>query len=289
MLDRALQAAGSVPPIQAASLHAVENTIGHRADAGYVGRLLVALVGRGHGAEAICFILSIGLEALQDLIVEHDVATPRDIRFRRGSGARAWTSADYSTLLACWAANWRASDIASRLCRSRSSVYYKSRWLGLPKRDRRALLPLGQNVEVNPSLSPSPSSLAGPEETSWTVTLAEWCVTFERKRKDQICGSDNVLRFVSHLKWCGLNNESIAKICRVGPGTINSIVYRLEIPRLANDLRSKVYDGANAHRNIAVMRYEEARDLGKSLFWRRRGSHALSRRDKLRDDYQCAA
>jgi hypothetical protein len=113
-------------------------TMGRFSEAQYLV-LLSSMFAKGHGIEALCFFLALTRNSLLDLAVQFDLPTPHD-RPRRGSGgARAWKQSDFTVLLDGWFNNWSAACIAQQLSRTRGSVWYQARRLGLPKRERRSL------------------------------------------------------------------------------------------------------------------------------------------------------
>ncbi len=101
--------------------------------------LILGMMARGHGIDALCVVLSIARDALLDLIVELDLPTPGDQPFRKAGGKYAWRPDEYPVLMRGWVENWSAAAIAHRLGRSRGGIWSKARRLGLPGRDRRSL------------------------------------------------------------------------------------------------------------------------------------------------------
>lgn len=135
-----------------------------------LGKILAGMIGRGHGLEAICFFLQLTREALLDLAVLHDLPTPHGRPRRNRGGARAWTAADYTMLIGCWLANWRAASIGEHLGRSQGSIWYQARRLGLPRRDRKSLVkPAGAECHGDRSAGAPDwriAAVAGPTATS---------------------------------------------------------------------------------------------------------------------------
>lgn len=265
-----------------------------------VGRTLAGMIGCGHGVDAICFFLTLTLDELRELLVEFDLPATHEKPFRRGGGAKGWTSGDYAILIECWIENWRAAAIADRLGRSKGSIYYKSRFLGLPKRDRRALLTpdadlVATRASTQASLAPArltsehKSGPASADEETWLIQGASENIEMRWKRRGiEVLGSEPFHRFVAMQKWSGVRNAKIAAMCRVSQKVIDNVVMRMGIPRLPREQRSADYDADLALRNIQALRYEEARDKGTCLYWRRRGSWSLSHRDRKRVDYRFA-
>jgi len=154
--------------------------------------LLSGMVAQGHGIEALCLFLTFTRDALFDIIVQLDLPTPHDRPLRRSGGARAWKQSHFQLLLDGWLNNWSAACIADRLGRSRGSIWYQARRLGLPKRERRSLHWPEQAV---------PEPLAAPKAGSPRRRLpARWCVK----------GSDKVLELTS--KRNGLEVDWLANI-----------------------------------------------------------------------------
>jgi hypothetical protein len=120
--------------------------------------LLASMLAQGHGIQALCLFLSLTRGALLDLVVHLDLPTPHDRPMRKSGGIRAWRAEDFPTFLAGWLGNWSAACLADRLGRSRGSIWYKARRMGLPKRERRALF------WPDDLRSPAPAPLEMPAE-----------------------------------------------------------------------------------------------------------------------------
>jgi hypothetical protein len=119
--------------------------------------LLGGMLAQGHGIEALCLFLTLTRDALFELLVEVDLPTPHDRPLRRSGGVRAWRDVDFPTLLEGWLKNWSAACIGHHLGRSRGSIWYKARRLGLPKRERR-LLHWSERAAAELLLAPSPAA-----------------------------------------------------------------------------------------------------------------------------------
>jgi hypothetical protein len=117
-------------------------------------RLLVSgMLSQGHGVQALCLFLSLTRDVLLDLIVRLDLPTPHDRPLRKVGGVRAWQAEDFPVLLSGWLENWSAACLADRFGRSKGSIWYKARRMGLPKRDRSALF-WPSDLEQSPAATP---------------------------------------------------------------------------------------------------------------------------------------
>jgi hypothetical protein len=129
-------------------------------------RMLAGMVAQGHGIEALCLFLSMTREVLLDLIVHFDLPTPHDRPLRRSGGVHAWKASDFPVLFTGWLQNWSAACIAHHLDRTRGSIWYKARRLGLPKRDRRSLhwpvAAAARTEVIAPAAEAAPAEVVGP-------------------------------------------------------------------------------------------------------------------------------
>jgi hypothetical protein len=122
--------------------------------------LLGCMVAAGQGIEALCFILNLTRQALDEHIVRLGLPTPHDRPLRK-PGPKGWSLLDTIRLIVWWFAGVHSEIIGPRLERRRSAnaVRAKARRLGLPRR-----LP----TELH---KPDPASLRDPDPgviASWT-------------------------------------------------------------------------------------------------------------------------
>ena len=189
--------------------------------------LLAAMVGRGHGIEALCLFLKLTRDALFDLIVQLDLPTPHDRPLRRSGGLRAWKTNDFEVLLEGWLDDWSAACIADRLGRSRGSIYYQTRRLGLPKRDRR-LLHWPEQVVIGPVSTPAPARKRLPP--CWLVKGTDKVFELTSKRGGlEVNWAANIEAYID-IAWrafSGQHPERIAADYGVSYGTITSQIWWL--------------------------------------------------------------
>ena len=260
----------------------------------HLGRLLSGMMAKGHGAEALCFFLALTRDALYNLLVDFGLPSAHDRPMRRTGGPRAWSAADYSVLMTCWLTNWRVELIAARLGRSKGSVYYQARRLGLPSRDRRALFQT--SLQLGPVLAMQGGAagkglpkLASADENTWLIQGIKDRIEMRwRRAGKEVLGTDAYHRFVAKAKWCGLANSKIAEMCRVTKSVIDNAVMRMEIPRVPKERRFDVVSDEAAANNMQVAGYIEARSKAGYLYWRSRRSWTISRRDKISVAYRYA-
>lgn len=118
----------------------------------FFDRLLGYLVAAGQGVEALCFILSLTRQTLDEHIVRLCLPTPHDRPLRK-PGPKGWSLADIMRLIVWWFAAVHPETIGQGLERQRSAnaVRAKARRLGLPRRGRSDLH------------KPNPSQLREPD------------------------------------------------------------------------------------------------------------------------------
>lgn len=100
-------------------------------------RILPGMVARGHGIDALSLYLGLARTVLLDLVVELDLPTPHDRPLRKPGGRNPWTFADTTLFVLLWMAGWHVESLGERFGRSAGGARYKSRHLGLPRRDRK--------------------------------------------------------------------------------------------------------------------------------------------------------
>lgn len=104
---------------------------GHRWDA-----VLVRMVEKGLGLEAISSILGLSAGQVLDRAVALSLPTPSTASMRRGSHSRAWATADMRLMVECWLDCWDAGSMATLFERSAGGIYALKRRLNLPGRAR---------------------------------------------------------------------------------------------------------------------------------------------------------
>ena len=270
------------PPRRTETLSPLTRAVGRFSNAQYC-TLLSGMVTRGHGIEALCFFLALTRDRLFDLIVQFNLPTPHDRPLRRG-GARAWTQSDFPILLDGWLNNWSAACIADRLGRSRGSIYYQTRRLGLARRDRR-LLHWPEPAVPEPITPPK----ADPEKqrlpARWPVHGGDKVLELTSKRKGlQVDWLKNLEAYVDvgWRVWSGQRISVIAENYGVSYGTIASAAYWLhaKAPSSHKDLVDdfdRTRGEANAKAANAQLRISEVD--GITPYWKV-GDIFKSRRDK---------
>jgi hypothetical protein len=104
--------------------------------------LVAGMVVRGLGVEAICLYLELSQAGLLERVVALDLPTPHDRPLRKAGGLNPWSVADTRRLIQWWLEALHLDGIGGRLGRSPGGVRAKARRLGLPRRDRKALVRL---------------------------------------------------------------------------------------------------------------------------------------------------
>jgi hypothetical protein len=191
--------------------------------------LLARLLAQGHGREALSFFLALSKDAILDLAVQFGLPTPHDRPLRRSRSPRAWSQSDFLTLFEGWFANWSAACIGERLGRSRGSIWYQARRLGLPKRDRKELhWPRPAVVDLPPA--PSTESKKERLPKSWLVQGTDKALMLTSKRNGlEVDWAANIEAYVD-IGWrafSGQRPSRIAEAYGVSCGTITSQIWWL--------------------------------------------------------------
>ncbi|WP_158803497.1 hypothetical protein [Acidisoma sp. L85] len=253
-------------------------------DQGQYRSLLRGMFAQGHGIEALCFFLAVTREALFDLVVQFNLPTPNDRPLRRSGGARAWKQTDFTVLLDGWLNNWSAACIADRLGRSRGSIWYQARRLGLPKRERRSL-----HWPDQPRAQPFPTPNIGSERkrlpARWFVKGTDKKLELTSKRNGlEVDWAANVEAFVDigWRVWSGQRISRIAEDYGVSYRTITSQVWWLQavFPKGHKNTRDD-FDRALGEANARAAGAELKKCLTNSTFpfWKTRNKRQ-SKRDK---------
>jgi hypothetical protein len=202
--------------------------------------LLSGMLAQGHGIDALCLFLALTRDRIFDLIVQLDLPTPHDRPLRRSGGAHAWKQSDFPVLLDGWFSNWSAACIADRLGRSRGSIWYQGRRLGLPKRERRSLHWPEQAVP-EPAVTPNASLAKQRLPARWPVYGSDKVFELTSKRNGlQVDWLSNLEAYVDvgWRVWSGQRISVIAENYGVSYRTIASAAYWLnaKAPKSHKDL-----------------------------------------------------
>ena len=263
-------------------------------------QLLVGMLAKGHGAEAICLFLALTRDMLLDMVVEFGLPTPHDRPLRRTGGKRAWTGSDYAVLLSGWLGSWQTHCIAQQMgCssveRSPGSVWAKARRLGLPRRDRSALIwPDLRLPEPPVVVEPPPDPVIAKQSPAlpsrWLVTGTDETIEIVSKTKGHgVNWEDNAkaLVFMSMCVWGGVRLAKIAEMFGVSYRTVTSQLNWLEAKSQPRHKQVDHYDRAVAEANIARAGYKlvYCRSNPKFPYWTARRCQTNSKRDKKTSFY----
>jgi hypothetical protein len=256
--------------------------------------LLGGMLAQGHGIEALCLFLTLTRDALFELLVEVGLPTPHDRPLRRSGGVRAWKDVDFPILLKGWLDNWSAACIGHHLGRSRGSIWYKARRLGLPTRERR-LLHWSERAAAAPLVAPSPATapLLAPNvepkrkrlPPRWLVKGTDKVLELTSKRNGlEVDWAANIDAYteIGWRIWSGQRISRIAEDYGVSYGTITSQNWWLQAksPKSHRDLVDD-FDRARGEANAKALGGELRKCEINSVFpyWKV-GKTFKSRRDK---------
>jgi hypothetical protein len=287
--------------------------------------VLAGMVRAGQGIEALCLYLDLDREALFDRIVELGLATPHDRPLRRSCNPRRWLPPEVRQLIGCWIAGVRGVSIAGELGRSPGAIYGKAKRLGLPKRDRKALIALHAGRPDNGSVPvPATNGVARndkpgfPAEAASVVSQSSMCGTIDLR------GGEAVLPPLAHpiavepsavvispetrprrrravwsyeLDWelslrcfSGQHPNAIAREMAhygVTASALASRFTRLELPRRVRADLVDRYDPALAERIIRETGYRFIRcPFKKHHFWTRNRGARFSEAGKKSAEYR---
>ncbi len=249
--------------------------------------LLVGMMARGHGLQALCLFLSMTRDALLDLIVECDLKTPPDHPLRKSGGKYAWREADFPILLKGWLENWSAACIAQQLKRSRPGIWTKARRLGLPRRERRGLhwpshieRPQSKPEETSPISSGTPGRL--PDR--WLVRGTDAHIELTSQRGGtEVAWSEHTdaLIEIGLRAWAGQRISRIAADFGVSYRTITSQLHWLEVRARPRSEQVDHFDRTLAEERVKAEDYKLGFTKSDPRFpyWFRRRAWTRSRRD----------
>lgn len=239
--------------------------------------VLRGLVGRGHGMDAISAFLQVDREEVLDWVVGLDLPTPHDRPLRRSAGPKAWATGDYFRFIESWVKGWNAASIGEQFGRSAGAIWSKARWLGLPRRDRRAVF------------RPAAEILRGTQPNSIIAVRPERCVTTaagERLPIKKIIKRGHVFwtpeldAELANRYWANQHYGAIAAEWGLSARTIASRACRLELPRRERSKLVEHYDPKLIAANIAEARYvhRECMSIRGWFFWGQKNGLRTSKR-----------
>ena len=294
---RGLEAAGSSPTTQGSFLPtgAIPEHIGPKATEPFTTaqyrQLLTGMIGQGHGIEAICLFLTLTRDALLDLVLLLDLPRPHGSAYRHSGGTRAWSALEYPTLLLGWMANWPTLCIAERTGRTRGSIWAKTKRMGLPRRDRKALVwpehtPAVQDIIAEPS-----GSTKLPDH--WTARGTQSPIKLVSKRNGTEVdwpGSPGALIDIGLRCWAGQRPSKIAEDYGVSYRTITSQLHWLQIPSMPRSQQVDHFDPSIGEARMAEARYRMTFCVSDNRFpyWTHRLRREKSRRDVKAKLYEMA-
>jgi hypothetical protein len=262
--------------------------------------VLAGMVARGLGIAAICLYLDLSQAALLDRVVELDLPTPHDRPLRKPGGRNPWSLADTRQLIAWWLEGIHPDSIGERLGRSPGGVRSKARRLGLPRRDRRALV----------RLAPAVTAVPAPPGTRVSVTAAQrgivaqpsaspapwshvsvWARREQRRAPQKDWANEErqelATRLLAHQHYLGA-----ARDMNRTPGSVRSEATRLQLPLRERSKLVMDYDPVLG-RKIAEENLKAASYLRRicnvtgRLFYSSRGGDRTSETAKKTRPGQC--
>jgi hypothetical protein len=252
-LEGPLQASATAPtpPRPRALAPSLSTRVSRRYDQSQYRLLLGGMLRQGHGIEALCLFLTLTRDALFDLVIQLGLPTPHERALRRSGGVRAWGQEDFEILLDGWLNNWSAACIGDRLGRSRGSIWYQARRLGLPKRERR-LLHWPERTAPEPVVAPEASSARQRLPPRWFVKGTDNVLELTSKRNGlEVDWAANIEAYVD-IAWRAFSGQRTIRIAEaygVSQRTITSQIWWLHAigPRNHKDL----VDGFDRARGMA--------------------------------------
>jgi hypothetical protein len=231
--------------------------------------LLGGMLRQGHSIEALCFFLTLTRDALFDLVVQLDLPTPHERPLRRSGRIRAWGQKDFEILLDGWLNNWSAAYIGDRLGRSRGSIWYQARRLGLPKRERRSLHWPEQAIP-EPVVASETGLTKRRLPERWLVKGTDKVLLLTSKRNGlEVDWAANFEAYVD-IAWRAFSGQRISRIAAdygVSSGTITSQIWWMhaKCPKNQKDLVDH-FDRARGEANAKAAGFQLRRCEINSAF-----------------------
>ena len=277
--------------------------------------VLAGMLERGHALDLICLVLGLTRLAVLAFARQAGLADPVDKPLRRSAHPRAWAGGDYRLLAMLWLDDAKTIDIAEQLGRSKSSIWAKRRYLGLPKRTQRpdqaggfcsskpaAVAPLAAQIgNAADRILSHEEAMALPKRErrgkTWYVRNSPNGVTITMKpnrdeadwKKSEAARQEAVHRYFAHQK-----PRSMAEDFGLSYGTMASLAYWLELPKRPKHSMQLIphYDPNLALFYIKAIGYKERTCLSNQdwRFWGpERNGPRISRRYKSTAEYRRSA
>ncbi len=160
---------------------------------------------RGLGVAAIAAFLGLTPQAVEERAAALDLPPPHD-RPMRKPGPRGWSIDDVRRFIALWIENVATKSIAAAIGRSKGSLYYKRKWLGLEPRKLSELRE--RSVEACAATrifwlpAPVADVIAGP--------IKNLPSTLQPRPKQQDKWNPERSKRCSYLAFAGLSNAAAA-------------------------------------------------------------------------------
>lgn len=123
-----------------------------RTGSGVQDSILIGMVAKGHGVEALCLFLDILKVDLLARVVALGLYTPHNGAVRRTNRVRnAWQVGEIRQLINLWELNLSSQYVSAKLGRSPGSIRSKARWLGLPRRPRSSIVSDYAETPIKPA------------------------------------------------------------------------------------------------------------------------------------------
>ncbi len=250
--------------------------------------LLVGMVGRGHGIEAICLTLGLTRAELDDRLVALDLPTPHDRPLRKAGGRHPWSLIDIHRLIPWWLEGLHAESIGERLGRSTAGVRSKAHRLGLPRRDRKAvfrapLLSAPKEIHTPGTVAPESGNVVALPLPFPAEILAQ--PVQKRVERTWTPEEDEEL---ARRSWANQHWKAIARDMGRTPASVRSRQTRLQLPRHERALLVDQYDPSVVEANVKAAGYvKRTCQILKRVFWApRTGDRFYCREAKRTRAYQ---
>lgn len=239
--------------------------------------VLRGLAQKGHGLDAISTFLRVDRETVLIWAVMLDLPTPHDRPMRRGTGPKAWAAADYFRFIESWVNGWHAASIGEQFGRSAGAIWSRSRWLGLPRRERRRVFRPSREALL--ALQPSVVALVEPQHCVATAAGERLPIRKILKR-GHVYWTPELDAELANRYWANQHYTAIASEWGLSTRAIASRACRLELPRRERSKLVTHYDPSVIAANIAEARYirRECMAIRGWFFWGQKNGRRTSKR-----------